>query len=338
MRLSVRLLAIIALTVVSGCDSSAPVANVSPTASPASSGAAVPVPRSNASWVFDANTGKFLLFGGNYTTGTYNDNPEPLGDTWTWDGTRWMQLDPTATAPVARFAASAVYDPVRAVALLYGGTTKTSTVYITDTWTWDGTKWSQMGPTQSPPSESNQPVTWDAARGEAVLFEWVGSYPATPVDQTWIWDGGNWKQVVTTGDPPGTQGLLAYDPGRKLDVFFGQANTGAYTWTFDGASWTRMQGNSGTASRTFSMVADDSSSDIVLFGDNGDTWTWGGSKWTAANPAHSPGARRGADLTYDSAHQVVVLFGGSTGTGADLKHHNDIWTWNGTDWTKVSGS
>ena len=378
MRCSPRLIGILVLAVMTGCSRSAPIANVSPAVSPTSSQASpepslqpslqpsapspipvggsptpavfptptdvgVPVPRSNATWVFDGKTDKFLLFGGNYTTGNYNEFPQALGDTWTWDGANWTQLDSSANAPVARYAASAIYDPVRAVVLLHGGTGQSSGLSINDTWTWDGIRWSQLGLAQSPPSVlplALQPMCWDAARAQGVLFDRTGGLYEPSPDRTWSWDGTNWKQVPTSSAPAGNQGYgwLAYDPGRKQTLFFGQTNSGPVTWTFDGTTWSHVAGNVGTTSTTFSMATDDANSDIVLFGENGDTWTWDGSTWTPKNPAHSPGARRGAALTYDSVRKIVVLFGGATGTAASLKQHNDIWTWNGSDWSKVIGN
>jgi hypothetical protein len=309
------------------------------TPSPAYSG--VPVPRSNAAWVFDAATGKFLLFGGNYTTGNYNEFPQALGDSWTWDGTTWTQLDPTATSPIARYGAQAVFDAARGHVLLVGGSGQVSGS-LNDTWIWDGARWLLMGPSQSPPTGFGiRPMAWDPVHGYVLMFDWTGlGMGVPPLNQTWTWDGTNWKLLPTTTSPTSDQGygFLAYDPGRKLTVFFGQTNSGQETWTFNGTSWSQLQGAGGTTSSTFAMASDDAEADIVLFGENGDTWTWDGSKWTSNNPIHSPGARKGATLTYDSVHHVVVLFGGASGQGASLKQHNDMWTWDGSDWTKITSS
>lgn len=53
----------------------------------------------------------------------------------------------------------------------------------------------------------------------------------------------------------------------------------------------------------------------------------------------SPGRRYGMSMTYDSTHHVVALFGGAVGNFPTIAQaHNDIWNWDGTDWTKVSGN
>lgn len=222
---------------------------------------------------------------------------------------------------------------------MYGGSTCCSA--YNDTWLWDGARWLLQGPPQSPKTFGGEhPMTWDAKLNLVLLYDWTGSFLAPALDQTWSWDGTTWTQLPTTSAPAGSQGtgLLVYDPGRKLTVFCGQSSNGPVTWTFDGTSWTQKLGVSGTASTSFVAAEDDAQSDIVLYGENGDTWTWDGTRWTPANPVHSPGPRKGAAMTYDSAHHLVVLFGGSSGDAADLKHHNDVWTWDGQDWTKVSGS
>ena len=220
---------------------------------------------------------------------------------------------------------------------MFGGLTCCSA--YGDTWVWDGARWLLQGPPQSPQSGFGQePMTWDSKLNLVLLYDWTApTQPAPPLDQTWSWDGTTWKQLPTASAPAGSHGfgLLVYDPGRKLTVFCGQSNNGPVTWTFDGTSWTQKLGASGTDSTSFAAAEDDARSDIVLYGENGDTWTWDGTKWTPANPLHSPGPRKGAAMAYDSTHHLVVLFGGSTGSGAD---HNDVWTWDGQDWTKVSGS
>lgn len=307
------------------------------TPTPAESGN-VPSPRSNASWVYDSAVGKFLLYGGSTTTGNYNEFPQALADTWTWGGTTWARV--TSVAPSARFSAPAVYDESRRVVLLHAGVT--GTAIQADTWTWDGTRWLQMGPSQAPPaSGAIEPMAFDPSRGVTVLvvLPFMTMQP-TPI-QTWTWDGTNWTQVPTTAQPTGymTFAALAYDPGQKKVVYFGHMQNGQpETWTFDGANWTHMPTTSGATSQNFAMARDDASGNVVLFGSNGDTWTWDGTKWSPANPVHSPGPRQNMAVTYDPVHRTVVLFGGDSGQAAGLQHHNDVWSWGGTDWAQVSGS
>ena len=85
------------------------------------------------------------------------------------------------------------------------------------------------------------------------------------------------------------------------------------------------------------MAYDAARSDLVLLNDNGSTWTWDGSKWMAKNPAHSPGPRIGEAMAYDSARHVVILYGGAVpDPNVENVSYDDMWTWDGTDWTQVS--
>jgi Galactose oxidase, central domain len=73
---------------------------------------------------------------------------------------------------------------------------------------------------------------------------------------------------------------------------------------------------------------------VVLFGGetrrgaagpgNADTWEWDGSTWRHRTPAHSPPARKGHAMVYDTVRRRVVLFG-----GLGL---SDTWEWDGVDW------
>ncbi len=75
-------------------------------------------PRARASHAlaYDSARGVTVLFGGfNYETRS------GFGDTWEWDGNAWMQRFPT-TSPAPRWGPVMVYDSVRNVTVLFGGT------------------------------------------------------------------------------------------------------------------------------------------------------------------------------------------------------------------------
>jgi hypothetical protein len=67
------------------------------------------------------------------------------GTTWVWDGTRWTARNPLH-APSARIGQSMAYDSSRQVIVLFGGQgigPDACTSYG-DTWTWNGTDWTQV--------------------------------------------------------------------------------------------------------------------------------------------------------------------------------------------------
>ena len=80
-----------------------------------------------------------------------------------------------------------------------------------------------------------------------------------------------------------------------------------------------------------------SQNNIVLFGGStaltlSQTWVWDGTNWTQKSPATTPPARYYQGMAPDSAHNQVVMFGGSSG-GGFANALNDTWVWDGTNWT-----
>jgi hypothetical protein len=147
-----------------------------------------PPARIDAAMAYDAATSTVVLFGGD------NSHGANLADTWTWDGTTWTQQAP-ATSPRAREMAYMAYDAATGTAVLFGGFSPSVRCdgLLGDTWTWDGTTWTQQVPATRPSVRADGAMAYDAATGTAVLF---GGYDYTtncPVGsqqdlaQTWTW-------------------------------------------------------------------------------------------------------------------------------------------------------
>lgn len=330
-----------------GCGQAAsPISGASPSQSVSKSPSTVSSPlattppkaRSNAVWVFDPPTGKFLLFGGRYTTGNYHEFPQALGDTWTWDGANWKEVSSASPTPAARWDGVAAFDPTHGYVLLNGGSLDG------ETWTWNGTRWILLGPDHSPPATGIRAMAGDSSVSGVLEYQWTDPSMAAfqpAVNDLWLWNGIDWSRMTVSGPMPDhseTAGAMAYDPASHQLIFFDRLQGTPTTWTFKDNSWTRSASTAGTSSPSFVIQRDDAAGGVVLFGSNGDTWLWNGERWIPENPVHSPSARIGASLAYDSVHHVVVLFGGYTGTAAALQEHNDVWTWNGSDWTFVAGA
>jgi hypothetical protein len=69
------------------------------------------------------------------------------------------------------------YDAATGTAVLFGGALFTG--YLGDTWTWNGTTWTEEHPATSPPARGEAAMAYDAASSTAVLFSEDGS--------TWTW-------------------------------------------------------------------------------------------------------------------------------------------------------
>ncbi|MCM3869836.1 MAG: hypothetical protein ND895_03915, partial [Pyrinomonadaceae bacterium] len=82
---------------------------------------------------YDNARGRVVLFGG--WDGKY------LGDTWEWDGVRWLGIQ--VAGPSARGGIpSMAYDTHRKKMVLFGGWDATGPV--SDIWEWDGKLWKQV--------------------------------------------------------------------------------------------------------------------------------------------------------------------------------------------------
>lgn len=82
--------------------------------------ATAPPPRYMAAGATHAQSGLFVLFGGQ------DEALEPLGDTWVFDGQTWTQST-LGTSPTPRHGHAMAYDSDRGVVLLFGGTDDATT-------------------------------------------------------------------------------------------------------------------------------------------------------------------------------------------------------------------
>src|SRR5262249_40092545 len=73
---------------------------------------------------------------------------------------------PSNSLPPARSGMGMAYDGARNEVVLFGrGVDCCSGNYFSDTWTWDGTSWTQRFPVTSPPARTNINLAYDAQRG-----------------------------------------------------------------------------------------------------------------------------------------------------------------------------
>ena len=155
-------------------------------------------------------------------------------------------------------------------------------------------KWWLRDPTTHPPGRFDHGIACDKVRGRVVIFGGIG-IGVSYLDDTWEWDGDTWQQLSPGNHPCARGGCqMVFDEAREQVVLFGG-----------------MEDTSG-----------------LRFGD---TWVWDGTDWTELSPAHSPQARFGHGMTYDSLRERVVLFGGLDSTA----FQNDTWEWDGLDWVEI---
>jgi len=143
--------------------------------------------RGRHAMVYDAARNVTLLFGGQDVE--TSDGPF-ANDLWQWEAIprRWTRI--AATGPTARYLHAMTFDVTRGVVLLFGGFQADYT-YVGDTWSWDGTAWTQLPAAPEPSPRASHTMDFDSGRGVAVLF---GGYDGAINRETWEWDGSQWTE------------------------------------------------------------------------------------------------------------------------------------------------
>ena len=294
-----------------------------------------PSARSGHALVFDTQRHVTVLFGGEHYGVAVND-------TWEWDGAAWQQRSPMPAPPVRSYFGMA-YDATRHVTVIFGGLQPNgnSGTLLADTWEYDGASWTQRHPVHSPTTRSNVGMTYDSLRGMTVLFGGDASAgdPAQPLQDTWEWDGNDWRQVSTATTPPARLAeAMTFDTAHHLVVMFGgtfdplRGGWIAGTWQYDGANWTQPSpALAATAHQSAGFAWDSRHGLGTLFGGMGvgpfpileDTWIYDGTSWIPPSTGGvAPSGRATAQMSYDAYSERDVLVGGSA-TGAT--YLSDTW-------------
>jgi hypothetical protein len=148
-----------------------------------------PPGRIDAAMGYDPSTRTVILFGG-------YEGPDPasrLSDTWTWDGSNWVQQRP-ATSPPGGSAYGAFDTSRQTLVVLTQG----------QTWLWNKGAWIQAHPAHSPGYRLSESMAYDSATQQVVLFggksePTVGCPPTcleTPMGDLWGWNGQDWVQIA----------------------------------------------------------------------------------------------------------------------------------------------
>jgi putative cell wall-binding protein len=301
----------------------------------ATSAGGPPVQSSQAIAVDDPATGQLVLY--DPAMSAPGCAIAGANSTWVWDGAAWTNPS-GGKGPTGRVLPTLVYDGSTRQVIMFGGSpshncgTQTPT-YLGDTWAWNGSRWTQLHPTTSPPAGAGACAAYDAATGQVVLFgNGTGTNGGRIGDpNTWTWDGTTWTPHLLTPAPPtSTFGCgMTYDTNRGVVVFQSEGAEGVGTWEWSGTAWAEKATGGPELNGGFNaQVAYDAATQQVLlyngadscfaqgtlgFGDCSknatETWGWTGASWLQVS-ADGPSSRSGAALAYDAATQQLVMFGG----------------------------
>lgn len=226
-------------------------------------------------------------------------------DVFEFSGTAWKSVDPTKS-PLARNFAGLVYDENLKKTVMFGGYDTVTGNFRNDTWTWDGTAWTEVK--ESRPTHRGLMAMWyDPLMKKTVIYGGLGrpdiDSKVTRYEDMWAFSGTGWTKLNVSTTPGLRFGAAtAIDPRSGKLLLFG------------------------------GLRAEEAGKDSFRQFYANDLWQWDGaaSTWTALAPAATlPSARENAMLAWDPIAENFVLFGGYTGG----LYYSDVWIWDGQNWT-----
>jgi cysteine-rich repeat protein len=190
---------------------------------------------------------------------------DSLGETWELGASGWTKVI-TATSPPPRSEFGLVYDDARAAVVLHGGYDP-SKVVLSDTWTYDGTNWTQLV-TTAPPARREFAMSYDRARDRIVVFG--GATTGVPDATTWELSGTTWTMATATGPTARSQTPMAYDPKRASSVMFGGNALGNVpnneTWEYVDGAWRQSSTAAPPARASHCSTYDETLEKVVVVG------------------------------------------------------------------------
>jgi hypothetical protein len=267
---------------------------------------------------------------------------------------QWQQTTPAAS-PAGRSGAGMTWNPVTGSLLLFGGDTGAfPNGASNESWSYDGSTWTQLAPTVSPNPVVGIELVHDPVRGVFVFYGGLNTsfFGGPSIDQTWEYNGTTWTQI-TTVNTPGGLGVygMCFDSVRNRTVLYGGQPNSFFpiaangTWEYDGNDWTQVTTltSPGPLERP-AMCFHQGLGRTVMFGGIDPqvggvdtTWLYDGTNWTAAAvTGPRPAVRTGAKMAYDSDRGVCVLTG-----GIDPNNGNQIvdsWEFDGSGWTQIAST
>jgi hypothetical protein len=111
-------------------------------------------------------------------------------------------------------------DPASGKVVLFGGFSSDGAL-LGDTWTWDGSTWTQQRPPTSPSARRTSSIATDPATRHVVLFGGFSGGSAKLGD-TWTWNGTTWTQQSPPKSPAARDSAaIATDPHGRVVLFGG---------------------------------------------------------------------------------------------------------------------
>jgi cysteine-rich repeat protein len=297
-----------------------------------------PPQRRAAQLAYDRVRQVTVLFGGSDANALMSLDANGLDDTWEWNGVNWTERTP-ATVPLGGRSVNMAYDDARGAIIacinaIADPTPGTQPYLPSQTWRWDGTNWTNLSTCPTGTNVINGMV-WDSIAEQILLREYDTAYST--------WDGSTW----TAGTSIQGNYAPAFFHDGLSQVLFGGHETGDFSdntrYSSDTIARTLSQwvaqpdANRQPASKTGAIAAFDARHGrALMFGGtvtSGNqlteprTWMWSARGWEVMTVAPPPECSN-VGITYDSARNVFVRFGGepTTDCSRTLEHNGTSWS------------
>lgn len=291
-----------------------------------------------------------LLVGGLCQSSGFTD------EAWEWDGTKWTKIT-TTIIPDRAFGQALAYDPVRHVAIIYGGTSA-FTVTRSGTWFYRDRQFQQYFDQYLPAPRSLFTFNYDPANDVAWLYGGVNE--SGTFGDLWRVRGGNFLKVPVADTPSCVAPVSAFDTDRNKLVII---CAGSDVHELDGkialaninfiptdavptppAAWKSFLElkTKPRVHKYASAAYDPTLKKTVFFGGFDDidylghTWTWDGVQWTEVKKSDPPD-RSLASMWYDPISKKVLLYGGIGRPTRDdrIERYSDMWAFDGSRWNEL---
>jgi hypothetical protein len=292
---------------------------------------------------YDSVRHQTMIFGGTLAFGS------PTGGTHVYGNHVWSTPPDPVASPAARSLFVFVSSPDQHLVWMFGGMNDTG--LGNEFWQFQNGAWSKLPTTNGPSACPTPNGVYDSDRKKLVVL--------CADSSLFEWDGAAWKAIagMKTQPPARSFSSMTYDATLKKTVLLGGFNINYIdeTWTWDGAAWTRVKNKPPPPRALAALWFDPTLKKTVLFGGIGrktsqdritrfkDMWAFDGSGWTEIkNVATLPAERYGSQVSVDPRSGKVLLFGGlvleNLGATQNQFYANDLWSWDGTTWTKVNAN
>ncbi|MCB9932127.1 MAG: hypothetical protein H6841_01755 [Planctomycetes bacterium] len=316
-----------------------------------------PDARAAAGLAYDSARGVCVLVGGAGTTGAITP------DFWEWNGRDWSK---SGAGPAVQGAAVG-YDEQRECVVVQGGAGANGE--LADTWVFEAGRWRRSSIIIGQ-AQSMHAMVYDFDSRSMVLLgnSSIGEQPRLQAHRpTDYFFATYWSATRPDANPLERYGFsAAYDRGTREVVVFGGRRVAGEQWPFretlvltdetadDRAAdtqdfirekltapgWTFID-NGEIAQRDhfgWALAHDSKRGVTVMFGGSGAggpiavTREFKDGTWILRTPSDAPEPRSGSACWFDASRGAVMVYGGN---GADGVAFDDLWEWDGNNWTRL---